>query len=102
MPDGARKPKWLPERRGWDAEQVCARIGMSVSWWQQGGEKLLKTKYGFPNPSPATGKYDGKAVDIWYDGHSGILQMEATKDPSAAWRQGLDNLEDRHGDAPHH
>lgn len=50
------KSKWMPEPRGWTAAQVCAYIGMSVSWWQGGGENLLKTKHGFPVPSPATGQ----------------------------------------------
>mgnify|MGYP000892048491 CR=1 FL=1 len=98
----APKPKWMPEPRGWTAAQVCAYIGMSVSWWQDRGEKLLKTKYGFPHPSPVTGRYDGKAVARWYDGHSGILATEVINDPSAAWRQGLDALEDGHGSSSQH
>lgn len=92
----APKPKWMPEPRGWTAEQVCAYIGMSTSWWQQGGEKSLKTKHGFPVPSPATGRYDGKLVEIWYNRHSKILAAEVINDPAAAWRNGLERLEDGH------
>ena len=94
----APKPEW--EERGWTAARVARYIGVSVTWFTTRKDKLFK-KYGFPMPSPVTGKYDGKAVSLWYDAHSNLSAPGATVDPSSGWRQGLDALSQDHGALSH-
>lgn len=97
----APKPKYLPKPRGWTAEQVCAYIGMSVSWWQTGGLKLLK-KHGFPQPSPLTARFDRALVKAWYDKHSGILAKNVITGGEEGWRNGLEALKEEQNDPPAH
>lgn len=82
---------WLPERRGWTAKQTAHYIGFSDIWFAKNKDDLIE-KWGFPEASPATGKYDGKKVALWYDEHSGLLKKDANIQGSEGWQQGLDAL----------
>lgn len=97
----APKPKWAPEPRGWTAQQTATYIGMSENWFG-GNVASLQKKYGFPMPSEATGRYDGKAVSLWYDSHSGILPKVDIRTATDDWSQGLEELGKTHGTSSAH
>ena len=66
----ARKPKFMPEPRGWNDKQVCARLNKGPDWLKTHLPELEAT--GFPPPDPITGDRDAKAIELWWDRRSGI------------------------------
>lgn len=68
---GVAKVKFMPEPRGWTQVQVCARLGLSLSRFQE-VKKQLKDE-GMPQPDPITGRTDANALEAWMDRRSGLV-----------------------------
>ncbi|MBL8642636.1 MAG: hypothetical protein JNK21_01795 [Rhodospirillaceae bacterium] len=71
------KPRASVETRGWTLEMVAARLGVSVTWFQENRQSLESE--GFPVADKLlAGRYDGRAVDAWWDRRSGIAANDDT------------------------
>lgn len=97
----APKPKDKFVIRGKTQVWVAAYLGVSEQWFINNRAKLRAA--GLPEPDALTGRYDRKAVSLWYDARSGILRAAQAADDDP-WRKAVEELEedaDRAGGAQH-
>ena len=67
------KMKFKPAPRGWDTIQVCAWLGVSVSWLRLHKEALRRA--GMPQSDPLTNRTDAQALEAWMNRRSGLLDL---------------------------
>lgn len=70
-----------PERyrhpsRGLQAEEVGPYLGRAPSWFYLRRPQLERA--GFPKPDELIGTYDKRAIDLWWDARSGLVDGEET------------------------
>jgi predicted DNA-binding transcriptional regulator AlpA len=73
-----RCSKQLPDDRIWDARQVAAYLGRSLSWFRIKLPGLRQR--GFPAADPEMGGWDKLAVEQWLDEQAGIRSSPAVQE----------------------
>ena len=66
------KPKYTPDPRAWTAFQVAARFGRGPGWFEKHRAELEAA--GFPRHDELSDGWDAKAIEAWWDRHSGLGQ----------------------------
>lgn len=71
-------PRKMPAKRGWTLSQVARRLGVSGAWFSVEQNRNALYRAGLPRPDPITGKTDKKAVELYMDQRSGIIETSDT------------------------
>jgi hypothetical protein len=71
------KARYKIKRRYWDDAQIADRMGVSLTYFQK--NKFRYYKAGMPQPDTLMGGTDKKALELWFDSRSGLIDA-STKD----------------------